>query len=137
MCLLSVFNFTYRLERSTDQVIKPINLEALSKWVGEIPKDVVRDMHNIAPMLSILGYDPLANPPNYGRPDSFVVHKMQELEVNKEIWSAKETKLKQIRESIRSSLVKHGASNKADANDAETNQINDSEKTKNFDANQT
>lgn len=53
----------YRVERSSDQVIKPVNLEALSKWVGKIPEDVVRDMADIAPMLSVLGYDPYANPP--------------------------------------------------------------------------
>lgn len=62
-----------RVERSTDQVIKPVNVEALSKWVGKIPADVVRDMAIIAPMLSRLGYDPHANPPNYGRPDPKVL----------------------------------------------------------------
>ncbi|KAF3847239.1 hypothetical protein F7725_020267 [Dissostichus mawsoni] len=62
-----------KVERSTDQVIKPVNMEALSKWVGKIPADVVRDMAVIAPMLSRLGYDPHANPPNYGRPDPKVL----------------------------------------------------------------
>lgn len=62
-----------RVERSTDQVIKPVNVEALSKWVGKIPADVVRDMAVVAPMLSRLGYDPHANPPNYGRPDPKVL----------------------------------------------------------------
>lgn len=61
-----------RVERSSDQVIKPVNLEALSKWVGHIPDDVIRDMADIAPMLSILGYDPYANPPEYGKPDAWV-----------------------------------------------------------------
>ncbi|XP_055370844.1 protein-tyrosine sulfotransferase isoform X2 [Condylostylus longicornis] len=56
-----------KVERSSDQIIKPVNLEALTKWVGEIPEDVVRDMANLAPMLSKLGYDPYANPPNYGQ----------------------------------------------------------------------
>ena len=51
---LIVFFFC-RVERSSDQVIKPVNLEALTKWVGNIPEDVVHDMANIAPMLSILG----------------------------------------------------------------------------------
>lgn len=64
--------FPFRVERSSDQVIKPVNLEALSKWVGHIPDDVVRDMADIAPMLSILGYDPYGNPPDYGKPDSWV-----------------------------------------------------------------
>lgn len=62
-----------KVERSTDQVIKPVNVEALSKWVGKIPADVVRDMAVIAPMLSRLGYDPHANPPNYGQPDPKVL----------------------------------------------------------------
>lgn len=60
------------MERSSDQVIKPVNLEALSKWVGNIPENVVRDMADIAPMLSVLGYDPYANPPDYGKPDAWV-----------------------------------------------------------------
>jgi protein-tyrosine sulfotransferase len=53
-------------------VIKPVNLEALTKWVGHIPEDVVQDMANIAPMLSVLGYDPYANPPKYGDADAVV-----------------------------------------------------------------
>lgn len=57
------------MERSTDQVIKPVNVGALSKWVGKIPPDVLQDMAVIAPMLAKLGYDPYANPPNYGKPD--------------------------------------------------------------------
>ncbi|XP_063127287.1 protein-tyrosine sulfotransferase 2 isoform X1 [Rattus norvegicus] len=63
-----------KIERSTDQVIKPVNLEALSKWTGHIPRDVVRDMAQIAPMLARLGYDPYANPPNYGNPDPIVIN---------------------------------------------------------------
>uniref|UniRef100_A0A146YY64 Protein-tyrosine sulfotransferase n=1 Tax=Fundulus heteroclitus TaxID=8078 RepID=A0A146YY64_FUNHE len=54
-----------RVERSTDQVMKPVNTEALSKWVGNIPPDVINDMAEIAPMLARLGYDPHANPPDY------------------------------------------------------------------------
>ncbi|XP_065143609.1 tyrosylprotein sulfotransferase 1, like [Paramisgurnus dabryanus] len=57
-----------KVELSTDQVVKPVNTEALSKWVGKIPADVVSDMASLAPMLSRLGYDPLANPPNYNKP---------------------------------------------------------------------
>ncbi|KFO92099.1 Protein-tyrosine sulfotransferase 2, partial [Buceros rhinoceros silvestris] len=62
------------IERSTDQVIKPVNMEALSKWIGHIPGDVLQDMAHIAPMLARLGYDPYANPPNYGHPDPLVVN---------------------------------------------------------------
>lgn len=63
-----------RIERSTDQVIKPVNLEALTRWVGHIPPDVLADMKSIAPMLSRLGYDPNANPPIYGKPDASVIN---------------------------------------------------------------
>ncbi|XP_078451442.1 protein-tyrosine sulfotransferase 1-like [Lampetra fluviatilis] len=62
-----------KVERSTDQVVKPVNLEALARWVGQIPHDVVRDMAEVAPMLDRLGYDPRANPPRYGTPESRVV----------------------------------------------------------------
>ncbi|XP_051539855.1 protein-tyrosine sulfotransferase 2-like [Myxocyprinus asiaticus] len=63
-----------RTERSTDQVIKPVNLEALNRWVGHIPADVKEDMQNIAPMLRRLGYDPNANPPDYGQADPEVIN---------------------------------------------------------------
>lgn len=56
-----------RVERSTDQVMKPVNTDALSTWVGHIPTDVMNDMADIAPMLARLGYDPHANPPDYTR----------------------------------------------------------------------
>lgn len=77
------------MERSSDQVIKPVNLEALTKWVGNIPEDVIRDMADIAPMLSVLGYDPYANPPNYGKPDEHVAHKTKEILKNKSAWERK------------------------------------------------
>ncbi|XP_014664239.1 PREDICTED: protein-tyrosine sulfotransferase-like [Priapulus caudatus] len=72
-----------KTERSTDQVIKPVNIEALTKWVGAIPEDVVRDMAAIAPMLKTLGYDPAANPPDYGKPDKIVAEKQKEIEANR------------------------------------------------------
>lgn len=55
-------------------MIKPVNMEALTKWLGHIPADVLQDMAHIAPMLSRLGYDPYANPPKYGNPDPLVVN---------------------------------------------------------------
>jgi len=72
LLLMSKSCLTNRVERSSDQIIKPVNLAALTKWVGNIPEDVVREMADIAPMLSVLGYDPYANPPVYGAPDSLV-----------------------------------------------------------------
>ncbi|XP_061775312.1 protein-tyrosine sulfotransferase 1 [Nerophis ophidion] len=69
-----------KVERSTDQVVKPVNMEALSKWVGKIPADVVKDMATIAPMLSRLGYDPQANPPHYGSPDPEVLDNTRKIQ---------------------------------------------------------
>ena len=60
-------------------MIKPINLEALTKWVTAIPDDVKRDMSTIAPMLQRLGYDPTGYPPNYGDPDQFVAENTDEI----------------------------------------------------------
>lgn len=101
-----------KLERSTDQVIKPINVEALSKWVGHIPEDVVRDMASVAPMLSVLGYDPAANPPDYGKPDAFVVNKMKDLSSNRKKWEEKEHELLKVRQSIQSDIIKQRGSSK-------------------------
>lgn len=42
-----------------------MNLDALDKWVGQIPADVRADMAELAPMLSVLGYNPWDNPPEY------------------------------------------------------------------------
>ncbi|XP_015595260.1 protein-tyrosine sulfotransferase isoform X3 [Cephus cinctus] len=82
-----------KVERSSDQVIKPVNLEALTKWVGHIPDDVVRDMPDIAPMLSVLGYDPYSNPPVYGAPDSLVSDNTRRVLADGEIWAAKARQL--------------------------------------------
>ncbi|XP_063377675.1 protein-tyrosine sulfotransferase [Cydia fagiglandana] len=57
------------VERSSDQVVRPVNLDALDKWVSAIPADVRADMAELAPMLSVLGYDPWANPPKYAEPE--------------------------------------------------------------------
>ena len=62
---MQYFLRTCRLEFSTDQVNKPVNTDALTKWVGEIARDVLQDMDSIAPMLRRLGYDPYENPPDY------------------------------------------------------------------------
>jgi len=75
-----------KVERTSDQVVKPVNLEALSKWVGSIPDDTVKDMAKIAPMLKKLGYDPNGNPPNYGTPDEEVVKNTDEVNAHKDYW---------------------------------------------------
>ncbi|CAC35844.1 Protein-tyrosine sulfotransferase A [Caenorhabditis elegans] len=77
------------VERSSDQVVKPVNLDALIKWVGTIPEDVVADMDSVAPMLRRLGYDPNANPPNYGKPDELVAKKTEDVHKNGAEWYKK------------------------------------------------
>lgn len=79
--------FANRVERSSDQVIKPVNVEALSKWVGAIPDDVVEDMDTVAPMLATLGYDPKANPPKYGAPDPEVATNTYDVIKNHDKWT--------------------------------------------------
>lgn len=44
-------------ELSTDQVDKPVNAGALTKWLEALPEDVARDIDTIAPMLRKVGYD--------------------------------------------------------------------------------
>ncbi|RXG55715.1 E3 ubiquitin-protein ligase Su(dx) [Armadillidium vulgare] len=78
-----------KVERSSDQVIKPVYLDALTKWVGQIPSDVVEDMAKVAPMLAVLGYDPLANPPSYGKPDAMVANNTLKIQKDSKKWQSK------------------------------------------------
>ncbi|KAB7498257.1 Protein-tyrosine sulfotransferase [Armadillidium nasatum] len=78
-----------KVERSSDQVIKPVYLDALTKWVGQIPSEVVEEMAKIAPMLAVLGYDPLANPPSYGKPDAIVANNTLKIQKDSKKWQSK------------------------------------------------
>ena len=69
------------------QVVKPVNLEALSKWVDHIPDDVIEDMANIAPMLEKMGYDPNGNPPKYGIPDDEVIKNTKDVKDHNDVWN--------------------------------------------------
>ncbi|GFN95475.1 protein-tyrosine sulfotransferase 2 [Plakobranchus ocellatus] len=82
-----------KVEKSTGQVIKPVNSAALSTWVGNIPIDVVKDMEHIAPMLRTLGYDPNANPPNYGQPDPAVADNTIHIKKNADFYRKREQEL--------------------------------------------
>ncbi|KAJ8312093.1 hypothetical protein KUTeg_009466 [Tegillarca granosa] len=82
-----------KTEKSSDQVIRPVNLEALSKWVGKIPEDVVSQMSKIAPMLETLGYSPYENPPNYGKPDPRVADNSMHIQQNMDYWKKREEEL--------------------------------------------
>ena len=76
-------------EPSSDQIVKPINVEALTQWAGHYPEDVIRDMAEIAPMLSKFGYNPKENPPNYGVPDGHVINNTQDVQKNHDFWEAR------------------------------------------------
>jgi protein-tyrosine sulfotransferase len=43
-------------------------------------------MDELAPMLKKLGYDPYANPPNYGDPDKEIAQNTFHVQANKEYW---------------------------------------------------
>ena len=40
------------IERSSDQIIRPVNSDALTSWVGFYDNETLDDMDSIAPMLS-------------------------------------------------------------------------------------
>ena len=67
-------------------MIKPVNLDALTKWVDAIPHDVKQDMSSIAPMLAKLGYDPYAYPPHYGDASQFVSDNTHDIRANEDYW---------------------------------------------------
>jgi len=100
-----------KVERSSDQVIKPVNLEALSKWVGHIPDDVVEDMAEIAPMLAHFGYDPEGNPPNYGKADAQVVENTNDIKKHDREWDEIAEKVKSL---SKKDTMPRGAKNEED-----------------------
>ena len=85
--------FHCRTEKSSDQIIKPVNLEALNKWVGNIPDNIVKEMGEVAPMLRTLGYDPDSNPPNYGNPDPKVADNTLHIQQNINFWKTREEEI--------------------------------------------
>lgn len=98
------FILPFSLERSTDQVIKPINLDALNSWVGKIPEEVLDNLIYIAPMLKILGYDPYANPPDYGKVNHFVASNMRSIEHQHEDWKLKSAEIINKRSKLREKI---------------------------------
>ncbi|GAV03062.1 hypothetical protein RvY_13544 [Ramazzottius varieornatus] len=81
------------VERSSDQVIKPVNVDALGKWVGSIPQDVLNDMATLAPMLQRLGYDPYSTSANYGTPDGSVINNTKSIHAQQDLWLEKGKKV--------------------------------------------
>nr|KAG5707045.1 hypothetical protein BaRGS_019650 [Batillaria attramentaria] len=79
-----------RVEKSTDQVIRPVYLDSLAAWVGKIPNKAVQKMDKLAPMLKVLGYDPWANPPNYTHPPDGVADNSLHTGANADFWRDQE-----------------------------------------------
>ena len=74
------------VERSSDQIIKPINVDALTSWVGFYEDDVLDELDSVAPMLRKFGYNPDDNNPVYGIPDSDVAENTNDLHKQKDYW---------------------------------------------------
>lgn len=81
------------MERSSDQVIKPINVEALKKWQQHFPEDVLKNAADVAPMLARLGYDPYIYKPDYGSPDALVRNNTNLISTNSQVWQERAEKL--------------------------------------------
>ena len=81
------------MERSSDQIVNPVNIKALTEWVGTFPIRLLSTMDQTAPMLKVLGYDPNANPPNYGQADQEILNNTNILNQNVEYWEAKKVQL--------------------------------------------
>lgn len=70
-------------------MVKPINLDALTKWIDRFPKEIKSELDTLAPMLKKLGYDTQSDKPNYGAADQLVLANMNELKKNAEFWDTK------------------------------------------------
>lgn len=81
------------VERSSDQIIKPINVDALTTWVGHYSQDLLDDMDAVAPMLEKFGYDPGLNPPFYGMADGEVLNNTNDVHQKREMWEIRSKQL--------------------------------------------
>ena len=75
-----------KTEKSSDQVIKPVNLEGLNAWFDKIPDDLLNEIDTLAPMLKKLGYDTLSKRPNYGEADQKILENTLKINENREYW---------------------------------------------------
>ena len=76
-----------KTEKSSDQVVKPVNLEGLNAWVGKIPEEILSEIDKLAPLLKKLGYDTKSRNPNYGSPDARVLENVIRIESNQKYWN--------------------------------------------------
>lgn len=104
----------FRVERSSDQVIKPINVEALKKWQEHFPEDVLKNAADVAPMLARLGYDPYIYKPDYGSPDALVRNYTNLVSSNSKVWQDRAEKLLSLKNAFDSAV--NGKAEAASAN---------------------
>jgi protein-tyrosine sulfotransferase len=74
------------IEISSDQVIKPVNLEGLNSWFGKIPLQVLNQIDTLAPMLKKLGYDTKSKKPNYSKADIMIRESIINNKNNRQMW---------------------------------------------------
>ena len=75
-------------EKSSDQVIKPVNLEGLNSWVGNIPVKLLNELDTLAPMMKTLGYDTKSHTGiEYSNADEMVKENTFKIKINKEYWN--------------------------------------------------
>ena len=75
-----------KFEMSSNQVIKPLNLEGLDAWFGKIPQQVLGQIDSLAPILKILGYDTKSRKPNYIEADEMIRKNTLNNKFNRKIW---------------------------------------------------
>ncbi|CAK9291920.1 unnamed protein product [Gordionus sp. m RMFG-2023] len=77
-----------KLERSSDQVIRPINTEALYRWMDSFPLEIFNQAKEIAPMLITLNYS-TEGFPYYGEPDTLVIKNNQRIQSHHDVYDEK------------------------------------------------
>ena len=85
-----------KTEKSSDQVIKPVNLEGLYTWTGKISDNILKSIDTLAPMLKELGYDTKSKFPNYGKPDKAVEENMKKIKSNQQFYFDKAANVSDI-----------------------------------------
>ena len=86
-----------KVEMSTDQVIKPVNLEGLNSWTNKIPDNILDSLDQLAPMMKKLGYDTKSKLPYYGEADKIVKNNTLSIKENREHWLNMEKKIHGIK----------------------------------------
>ncbi|XP_077965924.1 protein-tyrosine sulfotransferase 1-like [Styela clava] len=62
---------------ASEELFKPLNLDGLTKWIGNLPKEVEEQL-KIYNEMKLFGYDPEKTTPKYDQPDDFMMKMMAE-----------------------------------------------------------